>query len=103
MQFLSPEITQRISDRFYSNQEVHLDGIAYSNCTFENVTFVYNGTGPTGLRNNTLRGGISFRPGSASVAGTAQILAGLRLLRSDVPLLNEHGKPMENIERQNPP
>jgi hypothetical protein len=101
-EFVSPEITQRIRSRVFRNQEVPLDGVEYSNCTFENVTFVYGGTGPTGLLNNTIRGTISLRLGSAPVAGTAAVLAGLRLLRSDVPLLDEKGKPLENIERSNP-
>src|SRR5258708_16087925 len=89
MEFVSPEITQRISGRVYRNQEVHLDGVEYSSCTFENVTFVYRGTGPTVLLNNKILGTISLRPGSAPVTGTVLVLAGLRLLRSDVPLLNE--------------
>jgi hypothetical protein len=36
-----------ISGRTYRNETVLLDGFSFTNCTWEDVTFVYNGTAPT--------------------------------------------------------
>ena len=44
-----------VSNKYFHNERVPLDGFRYSNCTFENVTFVYDG-GKTEFSNNTVRG-----------------------------------------------
>ncbi len=41
---------QFIHDRKFNNEDVQLDGHAYINCTFDHVTFWYDGTGPTEMR-----------------------------------------------------
>ena len=41
------ETLKQISNRTFQGQTVVLDGYEYINCTFDDVTFVYNGTAPT--------------------------------------------------------
>jgi hypothetical protein len=36
-----------VSGRTFRNETVLLDGFSFTNCTWEDVTFVYNGTAPT--------------------------------------------------------
>ncbi len=49
-----------VTDRWYQNEKVTLDGYRYRNCTFTNVTFVYNGTKPFEFSYNTVEGPITL-------------------------------------------
>jgi hypothetical protein len=50
--------TTPILNRMFTNEDVQLDGYEYVNCTFENVTFYYNGTAASRMTN------ITFSPNS---------------------------------------
>ena len=40
-----------ISDKFYTNESVEIDGRLFVRCTFDHVKFVFRGTGPTNFVN----------------------------------------------------
>jgi len=48
--------TIEVRGRDFSNELVVLDDHLYSHCSFTNVTFKYNGTGPSQMVNNTING-----------------------------------------------
>src|SRR6266849_245470 len=52
LHYKNKRFTETIQDRVYTNERVELDGKMYEHCTFNNVTFVFHGTGPVGFRNN---------------------------------------------------
>ena len=70
----------------FKNEKVTLDGISYSGCTFENVTFVYNGTTPIQFTNNSVRGSIQMRTDNLAVGGALAWLAGFVGLPPNVTL-----------------
>jgi hypothetical protein len=41
-----PYFPKIVAGKHFHNENVLLDGIEYDNCTFENVTLIYNGTAP---------------------------------------------------------
>ena len=46
---MRPDQLQLIYGKTFRNQEVVLDGNKYDHCTFDNVTFVYDGIKPTSI------------------------------------------------------
>jgi hypothetical protein len=46
-----PTKGQTVYGQHFLNQEVELDNRYFEECTFENVTFIYHGIGPTGFKN----------------------------------------------------
>ena len=86
--------------RSFSNERVLLDGHSYTDCTFTNVKFVYNGTAAFNFNHNTLRAGFSITSESDAVAATFLFLQGFGYLKEGVPLLGENEKPLERV---NPP
>src|SRR4051794_17438943 len=46
-----------IVNRTFRNETVELDGKNFVDCSFENVTFLYNGTTPTGFSNCKIKTG----------------------------------------------
>jgi hypothetical protein len=85
-----------VRGRTFRNEKVLLDGYKYTDCVFENVTFVYGGTGATELSHSTMKG-FAFQPGSPAVGSTVKILGGLGMLREGIPVLGEDFKPLEGI------
>jgi hypothetical protein len=77
-----------ITGKTYRNEEVILDGYAYSNCEFYNVTFVYNGTTPIHFSNNKVFGPKIFKSDNDSVLGAWTMVAGFGALKSEVQLLD---------------
>lgn len=65
----------------FTNKQVVLDGHSYQHCTFENVTFVYNGTTPPAFNNNVFRGTPVLRSENPVVDGTVAVLKGLGYLQ----------------------
>jgi hypothetical protein len=45
---------KQIWNQTYKHQTVVLDGCDYIKCVFDNVTFEYNGTAPTSVRESTI-------------------------------------------------
>ncbi len=70
----------------YKNEKVILDGISYSGCIFENVTFVYNGTTPIQFTNNSVRGSIQMRTDNPAVGGAIGWLGGFIELPPNVSI-----------------
>ena len=46
-----------IYGRTFSNESVPLDGMYFVNCSFQNVTFEYNGSGPFQIAGTVTMGG----------------------------------------------
>jgi hypothetical protein len=96
---LSEDQLIHVQNKTFRNEVVELDGRHYDECTFINVTFVYQGTANVKFTHNHISGfGISTD--DPSVSGTMATLKGLGLIRPDVPLLYKDWKPNEYI---NPP
>ena len=63
----------------FVNQEVPLDGFSYSDCTFRNVTLVFNGDAPFDLTNNTIEG-VYIRSANPALNGLIQLLIELKMI-----------------------
>lgn len=70
---------ERIVGRRFANEVIILDGHSYDHCSFENVTFKYNGTRPFDLTNNDIRGVVRLQSDNPAVGATAVMLKGLGL------------------------
>jgi hypothetical protein len=84
-----------ISKKIFTNERVVLDGKAFRDCTFENVTYVFNGTRPFALSKNHFNGRIQVASDNPSIQGTFIWLRGLGLLRSEIDFRNESGSIVE--------
>ena len=73
-----------IIGKTYVNQRVLLDGNSYNNCTFTNVTLVYNGTAPFDLANNVFNGGIIISSDKPNIAALIITLKELNFFRQDL-------------------
>ena len=73
-----PVKTVNCHGRKKANETIALDGMAYRNCIFENVTFVYNGTAPFSLSdNNSFIGSRHLKSDSGMVNYTLALLRDL--------------------------
>jgi hypothetical protein len=80
-----------------------LDGYSYDHCTFEDVTFVHNGTTPPQITFPTIKGTFTVRSDNLAVEGTALLFKGFGFLKADVNLIisnpsvivREPGEPVE--------
>jgi hypothetical protein len=87
----------------FKNTEVLLDGYSYDHCTFDHVTFVYNGT--TTIMNvfPTIVEPYDIRTDNLAIEGTVLMLKGLGLLKPALNLnikspgviVREPGEPVE--------
>jgi hypothetical protein len=75
-----------------------LDGVEYTDCDFENVTFIFEGTTPIRMQNNRMHGSIWIQSGSGSVTATSALLKGLGWLRPDVALSGPKNEPVVGVE-----
>lgn len=87
-----PEV---ITGERFVNSEVLLDGKSYIRCTFENVTFKYNGTTAIQLTNNRILGKITFSTDNPAVLGAMFLLQGLGATRMPFDVI---GKNAPNVE-----
>jgi hypothetical protein len=63
-----PEMkVKQIVNQHYLNITVPLDGFEYVNCKFENVTFVYEGKGPSGMTRPIIPAGTTLAFGSHDI------------------------------------
>lgn len=79
----------------FKNEQVPLDGYAYSNCHFSNVTFLYNGTTPLQFTHNEMSGLSVLKTDNPAVAGTIYWVAGFVGLPDTVKL----DIPAERLQR----
>jgi hypothetical protein len=73
-----------VAHKTFMNERIPLDGYIYSDCTFENVTFVYNGTRPTNFTGNRIVGRFRYATDNPSIDGAMAMLRGLGLLSNAV-------------------
>lgn len=79
---------QRIEGKTFANTRVPLDGHAYYHCTFNNVTFVYDGTTPVIFQHNTI-GGCLIASDNPSIQAAFGMMLGLGFIRGGVGLAGE--------------
>jgi hypothetical protein len=65
-----------VAGKNFINERVLLDGTAYRDCTFTNVTFVYNGTGPVEISGAHFKG-VFISTDNPAVHGTIAALLGI--------------------------
>jgi hypothetical protein len=88
--------TQHVFDKHFSNEKVVLDDISYVRCTFQNVTFVYNGTAPFFVQDSQVNG-YKLSSDNPSISAVGYLLYGLGVLK--IPFIDSNtGKPPANIE-----
>lgn len=63
----------QVRNTIFEDQEVRLDGQAFHNCTFKNVTMIYNG-GPYELDGSTFSGTLRFGTYSVPVSNSMNLL-----------------------------
>ncbi len=80
----NPYRPELVVGKYFKSQEVPLDGKAYSNCTFENVTFSYEGTTPVNFNNNTVIGPPQYKTNNPAVAGTLLLTKGFGLMKKEI-------------------
>ena len=68
----------------FVNQRVLLDGFYYYKCTFENVTFIYNGVTPLKFSGNTISGTMAFGSDNPSVQSAFTLFYVFRLIKEDM-------------------
>lgn len=77
-----------VLNKEFQNEEVPLDGYAYKNCKFKNVTFVWNGAKNWDLIDPEIDGAW-VKTDSDIVTGTVILLKGLHMLKDETPI-KEH-------------
>jgi hypothetical protein len=80
----------KITGRTFRNQRVLLDGHDYQNCTFENVTLVYNGR-VGNFSNNVVRGFL-LSSDLPEINSAMKLLFDMGFLK--IPLISDAGGPM---------
>ena len=87
----------QIRGAIFVNEKVDVDGKEFIDCTFNHVTFVYNGTAPFGMSHNTIIKPIQFSTDSDSVAGATVLYKSTGVLEPNFDITNHH-KLLPNIE-----
>jgi hypothetical protein len=88
-----------VTGRKFYNERVVLDGYFYSNCEFNNVTFVYNGTTAIQLANSKIIGMSVLASDNPAVEGAFAVTLAFNVAKDDVKILNM--PPGNTIERMN--
>jgi hypothetical protein len=91
---IPPDIV--VSKKKFANERILLDGHSYRECTFDNVTFGFNGTRPFGFMRNTVNGTMRFASDNPAVSGAFTLLRGFGVL-NHVEFHNESGSIIEPI------
>jgi len=68
---------KQISGVIYKNQDIHIDGYEFVECTFENVTLWFEGKAPYSFINIKTAGVIQFSSKNPIIADTIAMIAGL--------------------------
>jgi len=93
-----------VEKKRFANERVPLDGYIYRDCTFENVTFVYNGTRGVELSGNRLVGKQRIASDNPSIDITILLLRGLGGLSETFEVRLAPGQRIEPPRRgQGPP
>lgn len=89
-----PTRKEEVVGKTFRNERVPLDGKSYLKCRFENVTFVYNGTGPWTLVGNKLMGVMRVNTESPAVAGAMSLLRLVGFLKPTIRYEDSGVEPM---------
>ena len=93
---------EAVIGKTFINEKVTLDGKSFTDCTFENTTLEYIGTGPVDLVHLTFRGSCRVENNSKPALIMIRVLVGLGVIPSSAPIYSKDasGKiiPLENIE-----
>lgn len=88
--------TNQVIGRHFKREKVYLDDTAYLNCEFDEVTFIYNGTGPISLSDNKI-GHFTISTDNPALRDFGGLLYALRAL--SIPLIDVNtGKPPMAIQ-----
>jgi hypothetical protein len=82
------EDLQIVYGKNFKDERVEIDGKNFENCTFENVTYVYNGTASVAFKDNTLIGSRVIDTDSDAVSGTVSLLHFMKLLDPNTPVFS---------------
>src|SRR5262249_3070093 len=85
-----------VRSRTFVNEHVLLDGYRYINCNFINVTFVYNGTAPFALKDNTIGGLPKIKTENEVITGAWAISKAFHAF--DMTMVDDNNQPIQNIE-----
>lgn len=72
-----------IENQTFMNETVPLDGFHYRKCRFENVTFVWNGTGPSIMESNIF-GKVRLKTSDYRITNTLALLQGMGVFKQNV-------------------
>jgi|HubBroStandDraft_6_1064221.scaffolds.fasta_scaffold341169_2 hypothetical protein len=88
-----------VRDRVFINEKVVVDGKDFIDCTFRQVTFVYNGTAYFSMSHSNIIRPIQVETSSDPVTGTIIFLRAIGYLNSSVPLTyGEEHTPLKKIQ-----
>ena len=76
-----------VRNRKFNKETVPVDGYGYEHCSFEDVTFDWNGTAPFKFQYCSFLGRPNINTRSDTVTTTIILLKALQILREDVPLV----------------
>jgi len=77
-----------VSNKEFINEKIPLDGYEYKDCTFTNVTFVFNGRAAARFHYNKIIGGCVITSDNTAIIATAQMLKGLGFVKEDILFLH---------------
>lgn len=87
-----------VKNRKFTNEQVVLDGHSFSDCTFTNVSFVYNGTNKFDFQHNTVKGNVLIKSENRAVTHTIEFLKGWGFMKDNVPVLDQDEQPLKHLE-----
>ena len=93
--FSNDKSLELIKNRTFNNEKIELDGREYIGCTFNNVTFEYNGTAAFSFTDNRIKGNYRFSSGNMVVIMTSMLFQGLT--STNIRLVDSNGEPLKNI------
>lgn len=100
--------TKIVRGKFFANEKVPVDDTTFYDCTFTNVTFVYDGTAPFQMNDSSIVGTYAFESNNPSIQATGLLLSGIGMLKvplrdpdTNKPPINIHNAPMfKHIPKQ---
>jgi hypothetical protein len=78
--------SKHIARKNFEKEKVYLDDISYTDCTFRDVTFVYNGTAPFSLMHDGISG-FNITSENPSIGAAIKLMYALNVL--SVPLKDQ--------------
>lgn len=86
---------ERVRGRYFSNQQVPLDGYEYTDCTFDNVSFIYDGITPISFSHNTVQGYFKIETNNPAFHQFYYLLERMGYINKDVDFIYNDQKQLE--------